>query len=132
MKTRVLAIVAMITVTVTLSWAVRGDAAKDKEKEDPVQKMMEAAHKGEKSPLSIVKAQVALDRPDWELLATNTRPLAELAAVIKDNQTYTSRPGPYVAAVKALTTAAAQQDVALARDAVVGLDRSCAGCHRDN
>jgi hypothetical protein len=132
MKSRIVTIVALAAITLSLSWAVPGDAAKEKKEEDPVKKMMQAAHKGENSPLSIVKAQVALDTPNWELLATNTLPLAELAAAIKDNRTYTSNPGPYVAAVKALAAAAEQQNLAGARQAVVGLNRSCAGCHRDN
>ena len=113
--------------------ASSGDAKPTEE--SVVEKMMQAAHKGKKNlrdaPLEIVQDEVKKDSPDWALLATNTKPLAELGAAIKDNQSYTSRPGPYIAAVKALSVATEKKDVAGARTAVAGLMRSCAGCHKN-
>lgn len=112
--------------------ASSGDA-KDKE-ESKVERMMQAAHKGKKdvrdAPLEIVQDEVEKDRPDWDLLAANIKPLAALSLEIKDDVNYRSRPGPYVAAVKALTAATEKKDIAGARTAVAGLMKSCAGCHR--
>lgn len=110
---------------------VSGNPKKDdKEK---VKKMMQAAHKGEKdvrdAPLEIVQDEVAKDAPNWEVLVANTKPLAELAAAIKDNESYTSRPGPYVDAVKALSAANEKKNVEEARASVGKLMKSCAGCH---
>ncbi|MEQ8785701.1 MAG: hypothetical protein RIC55_05360 [Pirellulaceae bacterium] len=109
-----------------------GVSAEDKEAESPsVKKLMQAAHKGEKSPLSLIKTEVKKEAPDWELILTKSNALAELADAIKDNVNYTSRPGPYVKSVKTLRESAEKQDAAAARVAVSGLMKSCAGCHRD-
>ena len=102
----------------------------DKKKEPDVKQLMQKAHKGKDSPLAIVQTQVKLDKPDWILLARNTKPLFDLANSIKDNQSYTSQPGPYVNGVKALIAAAKAKDIKKARLAADGLSKSCAGCHR--
>lgn len=102
----------------------------DKKNEPNVKQLMQKAHKGKSSPLAIVQAQVKLDRPDWTLVSNNAKPLLELAMAIKDNQSYTSNPAPYVRSVKALMAAAKSKNIAKARLASAGLSKSCAGCHR--
>jgi hypothetical protein len=104
--------------------------SEEKSKEPDVKKMMQRAHKGKTSPLAIVQDEVKRDMPNWILLEKNTKPLTELAGAIKDNETYTSRPGPYVAAIKLLSSATEKKDLEQARRAVAALDKSCAGCHR--
>jgi hypothetical protein len=135
---RLMVVAASVSIAVFIGMnASQGDAkdgdAKDKE-ESKVEQMMLAAHKGKKdvrdAPLEIVQDEVKKESPDWDLLAKNTKPLAELGAEIKDNKGYTSRPGPYIAAVKALGDATQKKDVAGARTAVAGLMKSCAGCHK--
>ena len=132
------AVVIAVSVAATLLIAVqtsKGDGKDKKDKEESkVEKMMHAAHKGKEdvrdAPLEIVQDEVAKDSPDWALLAKSTKPLAALGAEIKDNVNYTSRPGPYIAAVKALGEATDKKDVDAARLAVAGLMKSCAGCHK--
>jgi len=118
----------LVTVLVTTS------DSKEKDEESKVEKMMKAAHKGEKdvrdAPLEIVQDEVKKDNPDWDLLAKNTKPLAELGSMIKDKRNYISDPRPYIAAVNALTVATNDKDVQQAREAVKGLMNSCAKCHK--
>ncbi len=124
---------AMVVAVFATSGESKGGDSKEKE-ESKVEKMMKAAHKGEKdlrdAPLEIVQDEVKKDKPDWDLLAKNTKPLAELAGMIKDKRNYTSDPRPYIAAVKALTVATNAKDVGQARAAVKGLMNSCAKCHK--
>lgn len=130
MKTKIaIPLACLLTAMVVFISASRAD--KEEASVEPnVKKLMQAAHKGKTSPLAIVTAQAKLDSPDWLLLEKNSQPLAELAAAIKDNQSYTSQPKPYVDAVKLLMAATKEKDVDKARDAVAGLTKSCAGCHR--
>lgn len=123
-------------VAAVMLLGLHATSANPKEEEKAkVKKMMQAAHKGEKdkrdAPLEIVQDEVAKDAPNWEVLVANTRPLAELAAAIKDNETYTSMPGPYVDAVKALSAANEKKSLEEARASVANLMKSCAGCHRE-
>jgi len=130
--THIVVVGSLLAALVVAVFATSGDS-KEKE-ESKIEKMMKATHKGEKdvrdAPLEIVQDEVKKDNPDWELLAKNTKPLAELAGMIKDKRNYTSDPRPYIAAVKALTAATNAKDVEQARAAVKGLMNSCAKCHK--
>lgn len=135
-RSRLMQFVLLATLSAGIFVGVRASAvdAKDK-KEGEVKKMMQLAHKGEKglrdAPLEIVQDETKKDEPDWALLKKNIQPLAELGAAIKDDVSYTSNPGPYIAAVKALSVAVEKHNGKDARAAVQGLMESCAGCHRE-
>ena len=129
-----LAILGSLLVAIALLVVSSPGVSKEPE-ESEVEQKMRAAHKGEKdkrdAPLELIQDEVKRDNPDWALLAKNTKPLAELSLLIKDNVNYTSQPGPYIASVKALAVATEAKDLTKARAAVAGLMKSCAGCHRE-
>ena len=130
--THVVVVGSLLAAIVIAAFATKGDGKEDKGSK--VEKMMIEAHKGKEgvrdAPLEIVHDEVKKDNPDWTLLAKNTEPLAKLGSMIKDNRTYTSDPGPYIAAVKALQAATKDKDLKQARAAVGGLMNSCARCHK--
>ena len=123
---------SLLAAIVVAVFATSGNS--EEKEESKIEKMMKATHKGEKdvrdAPLEIVQDEVKKDSPDWALLAKNTKPLVELAGMIKDKRDYKSDPRPYIAAVKALTAATNDKDVEKARAAVSGLMNSCASCHK--
>ena len=139
MKTFSVSVLSICTLVLANSLLFSGETEEEKkpskepvaaEKVD-VKKLMQAAHKGKDAPLTLIRAEVKKESPDWKLIASKTAPLVKLSGEIKDNVSYTSRPGPYVAGVKALKAATAKEDTAKARLAVDALMKSCAGCHRD-
>lgn len=110
------------------------EAAKD-EKKKSVKELMIAAHKapkGKQSPLEIVQVQLKADKPNWKLIATNTKPLQALADAIKDTPVigYRGPTKPYVNGVTSLQAAAKKQDLKKGRNAMKGIVESCASCHK--
>jgi cytochrome c556 len=111
------------------------EAAKRK---NAVKQLMLAAHKppkgspkGTLSPLEIVQDEIKSIKPDWKLVAMNTKPLAELAEAIKDKRFgYRGPPKPYVEGVALLQIAARSYDHDKGRQAIASINRSCANCHR--
>ena len=128
---------ALLLIVFALATQRDAEAAKETKKSD-VKKLMLAAHKapkgspqGTKSPLEIVQAQLKSDEPKWDLIATNTKPLAVLAEAIEGKRFgYRGPPKPYVDGVALLQVAAKNHDLAKGRLAMQGIARSCANCHR--
>jgi hypothetical protein len=111
------------------------EAAKRK---NAVKQLMLAAHKppkgspeGTKSPLEIIQDEIKSAKPDWKLVAMNTKPLAELAEAIKDKRFgYRGPPKPYVEGVALLEIATKSHDLGKGREAMASINQSCANCHR--
>ncbi|MCR9117263.1 MAG: hypothetical protein NXI22_10000 [bacterium] len=104
------------------------------EKKNEVKELMIAAHKapkGKTSPLQKLQAEFKKDAPNWETIGANTKPLAKLAAVIKDKSFgYRGPTKPYVDAVAKLKTASSDNDIIKGRAAIAAISQSCASCHR--
>jgi len=103
-------------------------AARDLTHED-IAKLMKDIHRGSKSPYALTSAELKKDKPDWDLLAKETRSFAEMGAAFKRAPLGYTSPAKYIRSAEALTKATAEKDKMAATTAFTGLTQSCGSCH---
>jgi cytochrome c556 len=127
---------SMCSLLVVIGLAGRNVGAAD-DAPATIDKIMEALHKGRKSPLATLKAAFKSQSPDWASVQKETKTYAKLAADMPKNDppkgdaaAYKKLAKTYASNAKALDDAAQKEDLAAAKAAFGKIGGSCMGCHK--
>jgi cytochrome c556 len=132
------ALICMASVLGLLSvvaWTSGPAGAQDDEK-PTIKQIMAKLHKGAKAPLSIVKAELKGDSPDWSKVETEAKVIEKLGSFLPkseaprgDQASFEKLAKAYEKNAKALKVAAEKQELADAKAAAKNLGATCKSCH---
>ncbi len=105
---------------------------------DPtIKEIMTKAHKGSKSLLGDLRAELKQDEPDWATVQKDSKELVELGTSLGKNkppkgeqESWDRLTSAYLANAKALDAAAGQMDKGAAQTALGKIGGSCKACHQ--
>lgn len=104
---------------------------------ESIEKIMQALHKGKKSPMATLKGALKSASPDWSVVQKEARTYAKLAADMPKNSppkgedaAYKKLARSYAGHAKALAEAVKKEDLTAAKSAFGKIGGSCMGCHK--
>jgi cytochrome c556 len=101
-----------------------------------IEKIMEALHKGRKSPVATLKTALKSSSPDWALIQKESKTYAKYAAYLPkndppkgDKDSFKTMARAFADSAKMLEEAAQREDLEAARSAFHKIGTSCKSCH---
>jgi cytochrome c556 len=111
-------------------------ASADGDEPASIEKIMEALHKGRKSPIATIKTALKSASPDWATLQKVSKTYAKYAADLPkydppkgDKESFKTMARAFADSAKKLEDAAQREDLVAARSAFHKIDTSCKSCH---
>jgi cytochrome c556 len=127
--TSMMSLLLLIGIVSRSSGAAADDPAK-------IEKIMEALHKGRKSPLNTLKAAFKNQSPDWATVQKEAKTYVKYAVDLPKNDppkgdkaSWKKLATAFATNSKALDAAAEKEDLAAAKAAFRKLGGSCKACH---
>jgi cytochrome c556 len=128
----VVAVVIAAALVTSQAGAGAGAAAEPTSIKD----VMDALHKGAKSPLAQLKTQLKAETPNWAEIQGETKEFVTIGASLAkfeppkgDAADYKSQATTYYSNAKALDEAAQKKDLAATKKAFGKISASCKDCH---
>jgi cytochrome c556 len=113
-----------------------GRAGAQDGKTPTIKDVMDALHKGAKSPLAQVKAQLKADAPDWAEIKKTTKQFVEYGTALAKNtppkgdpEAFKALATAYATSARALDEAAQKEDLPATKAAFAKIASSCKSCH---
>jgi cytochrome c556 len=117
-------------------WVSHTAGAASDDETPSIEKIMEKLHKGKTAPLSVVKAQLKSDSPDWAKLDEEAKVMVKFGAFLAKNDpprgeksSFEKLAKSYESHVKALKKAVEKEDLTGARAALKKIGGTCKACH---
>ena len=131
---------ASVLSVLALAFFAAGPAGASSDDETPsIKKIMETLHKGQKSPLSTVKAALKKAPPDWTEIQKQASEFATYGESLPKNDppkgkkaAYEKLAKAYAANAKALKESAEKEDLKATKAAFGKISGSCTACHRSH
>ncbi len=127
-------VASVLTFLAVAGWVSQTSASDD---ETPsIEKIMEVLHKGKMAKLSVVKAELKHESPDWAKVEKEGKEIVKLSAVLAkhdpprgEKSSFEKLAKAYESHAKALVKAAEKEDLKGAQAAVKKIGGTCKACH---
>ncbi len=139
MRSLMCAASVLACVAVACLSAGSAGASADDEETPTIKTVMEKLHKGAKSPVNTVKAELKGSSPDWESVQKEAKVIKKYGDALAKNdpprgkkESYEKLAKAYASSAKSLEEAAEKEDLKAARDASKKISGSCTACHKSH